>query len=493
MDTHVVSSTRVNARRVQDLPGPAPWPLLGNLLQIQRDRMHLQLEAWAQQYGDVFRFRLANRRFVAFANHDAIASILRDRPDVFRRTSRLEQTAREFGFNGLFSSNGDDWRRQRPMVLSGLDPTHVRSFFPTLVKVTDRLACRWQAASDRGEPIDLQSDLMRYTVDVTAGLAFGVDINTLESREEVIQQHLDKVFPQLFRRLLAPFPYWRVVKLPTDRAFDRHLVALHRAVSDFIQGARRSLEAHPERRMEPTNLVEALVAARDRDGSRLNDDDVSGNILTLLLAGEDTTANTLGWLTWLLKRNPAALARAEAEVLAAAAPDRAPRNLKAHTDLARLEYVEACANEAMRLRPVAPINVLEAACDTVVGGVAVPKGALVVCLMRPAAVDARHFPDPEAFRPERWTGSDAQAESSSSPKRISMPFGAGPRMCPGRYLAIAEIKIVTAMLLANFEIDSVTTRDGREVRERLAFAMSPVGLTMRLRRRGERPAPGRPA
>jgi cytochrome P450 len=131
----------------------------------------------------------------------------------------------------------------------------------------------------------------------------------------------------------------------------------------------------------------------------------------------------------------------------------------------------------MRLKPVAPINIQQAARDTVAGGVALPAGSLVMCLMRPAAVDERHFTQAEAFRPERWL----EGLSASSSKRVAMPFGAGPRICPGRYLALAEMKMVMAMLLRTFEIVSVAPADGGEVRERLALAMAPVGLRLRLR------------
>src|SRR5207253_2390495 len=127
----------------------------------------------------------------------------------------------------------------------GFDPAHIKTYFPGLVRVTQRFARRWQRAAAAGTDIDLQADLMRYTVDVTTGLAFGEDLNTLESDEDVIQRHLDKIFPSLFKRLLAPFPYWRYVKLPADRVLDTHLAALQRAVDGFIGKARARLDADP--------------------------------------------------------------------------------------------------------------------------------------------------------------------------------------------------------------------------------------------------------
>lgn len=465
-------------RRITDLPGPTGLPLFGNSLQIDRDRMHLQAEAWAQQYGEAYQMSLGRRRFLVLSNPEVIATVLRDRPEGFKRTDRLSRTAQELGFHGLFSSNGEHWRRQRPMVLAGLDPTHIKTFFPTLVKVTERFARRWQRAAQRGEAIDLQADLMRYTVDVTAGLAFGVDINTIESDEEVIQQHLDKIFPALFKRVMAPVRYWDWFKLPADRRLDVHLAALSDAVQGFIAAARTRLNANPLLREHPRNLIEAMLAAREKEGSTVTDEDVSGNVLTMLLAGEDTTANTLAWMIWQLHHHPEAAALAAAEsraVVGDAGQVTLPEQLQ------RLDYVEACAHETMRLRPVAPMIIQQAARDTVVAGIEVPAHALVMCLMRPAAVSDGHFAEPQIFRPERWLAGGPAGSAASSSKRVAMPFGAGPRICPGRYLALAEIKTVISMLLSSFRIESVETPDGEPVREKLALTMSPMGLRMRLR------------
>ena len=152
-------------------------------------------------------------------------------------------------------------------------------------------------------------------------------------------------------------------------------------------------------------------------------------------------------------------------------------------DLARLDKVEACANEAMRLKPVAPLIMNEACEQAVVADVLVPAGSVVVCLMRPANLDDANFPRAEQFDPGRWLGGADAAASLSSAKRIAMPFGAGPRMCPGRYLALAEIKMVTAMLLAQFELVDVSAPGTAEPAERLALTMAPVGLKMKLRAR----------
>ncbi|HTM59915.1 MAG TPA: cytochrome P450 [Burkholderiales bacterium] len=467
----------MNHTRIRDLPGPRGLPLIGNALQIETTRLHQIAEGWSRVYGEKFRFRMPGREFMVVANPDVIASVLRDRPDGFQRTPRLNAIAREMGFGGVFSSNGEQWRRQRPMVMAAFDPAHIKAFFPALVRVTERFAGRWRRAAAASAEIDLQADLMRYTVDVTTGLAFGVDMNTLESDEEVLQKHLEHVFPALYRRVWAPFPYWRWFKLPAERAIQGHLAALGRAVQDFIAQARARIAANPELRAKPTNLIEAMIVARDAEASGLDDQDVAGNVLTMLLAGEDTTANTLAWAVWFLSRHPQVLQRAREEVRAALGGERLPKD---YERISKLDFVEACVHETMRLKPVAPLNVCEAVRDTTVAGVEVKKGEFVMCLMRPGATDERNFPSSQTYDPTRWM-SEAGPKAASSAKRVSMPFGAGPRLCPGRYLAMLEMKMVLAMLLSVFEIESVTAPGGGEPRETLALTMSPVGLRLRLR------------
>lgn len=468
-------------RDLHELPGPRGLPFIGNAWRVERTRVHQHVEAWSRRYGPYFRFRLGRRgTMLGVSDHEALAALLRDRPDGFRRTRLLEVIGGEMGLNpGLFGANGDDWKRQRRMVMAGLDPSHVKAYYPSLAKVALRLRGRWQRAAARGTPVELQPELMRFTVDAIAGLAFGVDVNTLESDDEVIQRHLDKIFPVLAQRLFALVPRWRYLPSAADRAVARSVAAVNQAIDGFIAAARARLEADPARRADPPNLLEAMVVAAGDGHGTLSDKEVAGNVLTMLLAGEDTTANTLAWMIHLLWRHPQALRRAREEVRALGLDlgDFTPEHL------AGLDYLEACANETMRLKPVAPFQVVEALRDTRIGDVRVPAGTLVWCVMRGDTLDPRHFPDPLQFQPERWLAGSGAAAASGSAKRISMPFGAGPRVCPGRYLALLEIKMAMAVLLNHFEIESVDAPGGAEPAEHLAFTMMPVGLRMRLRAR----------
>ncbi len=467
-------------RRFDDLPGPRGVPVFGNALQIKPSQMHLQLEQWCRDFGPVFKLRLGQRRVVVVGDHAVVAAILRDRPDGFRRTTRLEEIWTEMGLTpGVFGANGDSWRRQRRMVMAGFDPAHVKRYFPSLQTVAQRLGGRWQKAARQGQAIDLQADLMRYTVDTIAGLAFGAEVNTLESDQDVIQQHLDKLFPALFKRLFAPLPTWRFYRSAADRRLAHSIAEVNAAVNGFIAQARARMAADSSLREHPRNLLEAMITAADEPGSGIDDRQVAGNVLTLLLAGEDTTANTLAWMIHLLWRNPQALARATEEVRRVVADVTNP----AFDEMTQLNYVEACAHETMRIKPVAPILPLETLREMTIGDVRVPAGIVVTSLMRRDAMSDSHLPRAAAFEPERWLADGGPGAMANAAKRLSMPFGAGPRICPGRYLALLEMKMAMATLLGRFDIESVDTPDGQEAREHLAFTMTPVGLRMRLKER----------
>jgi len=464
-------------RSYEDLPGPRGLPLLGNALQMKGPQVHLQLERWCREFGPYYRLNVGPRRLLVVGEHQVVAAMLRDRPDGFSRGARLEIIGDEMGLKpGLFGASGDMWRRQRRMVMAAFDPTHIKSYYPALCRVAHRLVGRWKIAAHGNRSIDLQADLMRYTVDTIAGLAFGAEVNTLESDEDVIQKHLDKIFPALARRLNAAIPTWRWLPSRKDRELKDSMVAVNEAVDGFVAQARARLKQDPERAKNPPNLLEAMIVAADEPDSGIDDAQVAGNVLTMLLAGEDTTANTIAWMIYLLSRHPQALARAAEEVRSIVVDPENPT----YQQLGELAYVEACAHETMRLKPVAPMIVLQPLRETTAGAVRVPRNVTVLGLMRRDSVSDDHVPNAAEFRPERWLSGEGPGQAAGAAKRISMPFGAGPRICPGRYLALLEMKMAMAMLLSYFEIAGVDTRDGGEAEERLSFTMTPVGLRLRL-------------
>ena len=321
------------------LPGPPRLPLVGNAHQLLRtERLHQTAEAWARRYGPILRIDIGPRRIVAIGDADAINEILRDRPQGFRRLRDMREVIMEMGPPGVFAAEGEDWKRQRRLVVTALNTHHIRRYFDLIRISAERLPGRLREAARDGHSLAIGAELASYTVDITAALALGHDLNTLERRDNELQGHLHRVMEMTSRRLAAPVPYWRRIRLPADRALDRSLAEMHRAVAEFIAMARARMEAEPERYEEPPNLLEAMLAAQREEGT-FSEDEIVGNVFTILLAGEDTTAHTLGWTIWLLASRPEIQARLATEAEAALSGD-GPLPLSFES-IEQLPYTEA--------------------------------------------------------------------------------------------------------------------------------------------------------
>ena len=457
-----------SVRSLAQLPGPKGLPVLGNILQLHPRRLHLTLEDWCREFGRIYVYKLMNRPFVVIADANLINQILRDRPGTYRRWDAIEIITKELGLNGVFSAEGDAWRRQRRLVAQALDPAHLRMFFPTLRKVTERLRQRWDKAVRERRSVDIQKDLMRFTVDVTTNLALGYDMNTLEGADDVIQRHLEHIFPMLNRRVNAPFPYWHYFKLPDDRSLDRAVKQLHRIIGELISESRARLARSPDLASHPTNLLEALIAAQEDGHAPLTDKEVLANVFTILLAGEDTTANTIAWMSYFMCRHPDVQRRMKEEVDSVVGQASVLENI---VDTDRLAYLDAVVNETMRLKPVAPILGVEPNRDVQVGDVEIPKRTVIGLLTRYQASLDDGSAAAQAFDPDRWlSGADAAARHRAG----FVPFGSGPRLCPGRSLALLEIRCAVAMMCRNFRLSE--SEGKAPVEEVFAFSMMPSNL-----------------
>jgi cytochrome P450 len=275
------------------------------------------------------------------------------------------------------------------------------------------------------------------------------------------------------RRVSAPVPYWRYVRLPADRALDRSLAQLQIAIRQFVDKAREQMRERPELHEHPENFLQGMLAAQQSEG-RYSEEELFGNTMTMLLAGEDTTAHTLAWTTWFLAREPEVQARLASEAGELLGDSAFPSD---HETASAFEYGEAVLRESMRLKSVASVIFLESLHETDVGGTRVPAGTRILLLTRHAAMQAASFPRPAAFDPDRWLSQQDGAHRSKG----FLSFGAGPRFCPGRNLAFLEAKAALATLARNFEI----TLDpaAPPVTEQFTFTTIPRGLRVRLRER----------
>lgn len=459
-------------RGIHDLPAPRGLPLIGNLHQLQPARLHLILEQWARELGTPYRFQICSTPVTVWNDVELCHAIMRERPQRYRRYSPIEATIAEIGGNGLFSIEGAEWAPQRKLVMQALSAQHVKAFYPTLAGITERLRRRWQRAAEEGRVVEMAEDLKRYTVDVTSALAFGEDPNTLEQDGNSIQQHLSRIFPMLMSRMNAPFPYWRYMKLPRDRRLDHSMIAVHRYVRATMERSRERMRTHAGH--EPANLLEAMLQMRDAPGSNVTDDQVAANVLTMLLAGEDTTAHSIAW-TMLYLSSDAALQERVADSSRAVLGDAAV--CPDYEALKGLDLCEAVCTEASRLRPVAPVHTFEPLQDVQHRGIHLPAGSKMFFLARPAMLDPANYARPEAFDPDRWMHDRDPARGTHEP-RAYLQFGAGPRVCPGRHLSTVEMRLVVSMLAANFKARLMVAPE--TIEEVAAFTMVPRTMPVRL-------------
>lgn len=462
------------ATRVKDLPGPKGAPIVGNLFRLDLPNLHKQIENWADEFGDVYCLDVGIRKQLVVTRPSFIQAVNLERPDTFARAENMDKILRDGGVHGVFNAEGDDWRKHRNVVAKGLDVRHLQKFYPLMVEKVERLYHKWSKRAESGEPFDIQQDLLRFTVDVTTDLAFGHDLNTQEQEEGVIQDHMEKIFPMLFKRINQPIHFYKYWKTRADKEFDTAISEMNKLVLTFIEETRKKLEKNPELREEPENLIESIIVAAEEEGA-FSDDEIRGDLLTLLMAGEDTTAHTLSWMLVLLTANPEVEEKIREEV-DSLIPDK--KWVDDYATNVKLKYTEGAAQESLRFKPVAPIILHSTLKDTEIEGVEIKKGQMILTQYRHGALKDKYFTDAKSIKPERW-----MKESRCPVHNMDAftPFGGGPRYCPGRNLALVEIRAVIAMLYKNFEIEMVTPHE--DIAEIMAFTLMAGEYKVRLKKR----------
>ncbi|BBU29484.1 cytochrome P450 [Burkholderia sp. THE68] len=474
-------------REVGDLPSPRGLPLLGNLHQLPPATHHLTLERWAAELGTPYVFRFATTPVTVWGDIELSHAVMRERPYRYRRYAPIENILKEFGCNGLFSIEGPAWEPQRRLVMQALSIPHIKAFYPTLAAITERLRMRWERAARNGRVVDMTDDLKRFTVDVTSALAFGEDPNTLENERVLIQEQLAMLLPMLMTRVNAPFAYWHYVKFPRDRKFDEAMTDVHRHIRELMSRARARMreEAAIEAcETPPRNLLEAMLALRDAPGSGITDDEVAANVLTMLVAGEETTATSIAWALLFLGTDDALQTRVAADARRVLGASAVCPNYAA---MRELDLCEAVCTEASRLHPVAPYLSFEPLEEVRLQNVRLPAGTKMFMLNRPAMMDPNNYADPQRYDPDRWLHEHRQAQAAlpegtaqrgAHEPRAYLQFGAGPRVCPGRHLAAVEMRLVVSMLTANFTAQLAT--NPADIHEICTFTAVPSEMPMRL-------------
>lgn len=413
-------------------PGPPGRFLVGNTLQYMRDPLGF-LTAAAREYGDIVRLSLGDTTAYLLNRPDLIDSVLRGHPQDFIKDKLTRMLAPTVG-NGLLTSEGDFWRRQRKLAQPAFQHAQIERYSQTMVEHTERILETWHDGASR----EVHGELSRLALGIVAKTLFDTDVGS-EARivGESLNALMDYYFdPAKWLRLREYLP------LPSTLRFRRAIHRLNRVIYAIIRRRRES--GH-----DPGDLLSRLLHAQDDEGGGMTDRQLRDEAVTLFLAGHETTALTLVYCLDLLARHPEADARLAAE-LAEVLGGRAPTA----ADVPRLRFTDWVVKESMRLYPPAWAIGREAVRDVEVGGYPAPRGTQLILAQWVTHRDPRWFDDPEAFRPERWDNDLIK----QLPRCAYFPFGDGPRICIGQHFAQLEAVLILATIARKYRLTLASDR-----------------------------------
>ena len=413
-------------------PGPKGSPIMGVMREFNRDSLGF-IERCARDHGDVVWMRFLYVPALFLYHPNDIEYVLSTNSKNFIKSMSLRSNffQRLVG-NGLVTSQGEEWKRQRRLSQPAFHRDRIATYASTMVEYTQRLISSWQG----GETRDIHRDMMRLTLEIVVRCLFSADVSN----------DVDEVGTTL-KELVKPFASQATLKwilnnrLPTPYHFRFHALAakidkiVYRIIAD-----RRATER------DEGDLLSMLLAAHDEDGSQMSDRQLRDEVITLFLAGHETTALTLAWAWYLIGKHREAEEKFHAE-LDEVLGDRKPEM----TDLPRLRYTEQIAKESLRLYPPAYGLGREAIDDCEIGGYRIPKGTQVFMFQWATQRDPRFYDEPLEFKPERWTDEFI----GRLPKYAYFPFGHGPRACIGASFAMMEIILVLATMGQKFRLELV--------------------------------------
>ncbi|HYA98069.1 MAG TPA: cytochrome P450 [Methylomirabilota bacterium] len=411
----------------QKLPPGLPPGARGRHFRNLRGDALAYLTHLFRTYGDIVTLRYLNYRIFFISHPDLIEEVLVTQSKKFFKGRILRANRRLFG-NGLLTSEGDFWLRQRRLAQPAFHRARIATYAETMVRYAKRHLDSWRD----GRELDVHQEMMGLTLQIVAKTLFDADVAG-DAREvgralEVLM-HLNTNF-----RNLVLIPAW----VPTPRNI-RSLLAVRR-LDRIIY---RIIEQRRSSGRDAGDLLSMLLAARDEDGSRMTDRQLRDEVITIFLAGHETTAINLSWTWWLLARHPRVEAKLHAELdsqLAGRSPSM--------DDLPRLPYLDRVLAESLRLYPPAWGMARLAVEEAEIGGYRIPRGAGISFSQWVVHRDPRWYDNPEEFRPERWENDLVKR----IPRFAYFPFGGGPRQCIGNGFAQMEAALILATIAQRFRL-----------------------------------------
>ncbi|HEY8412464.1 MAG TPA: cytochrome P450 [Pyrinomonadaceae bacterium] len=408
-------------------PGPKGSLIMGVMREFNRDTLGF-IERLHREYGDIVRSRFLYVH-AYFLYHPAdIEALLTTNAKSFRKAQSLRSPFfRRLVGNGLVTSEGDFWRRQRRLAQPAFHRQRISSYGDIMVQYADRAIAKWRD----GEHRDVAKDMTRLTLEIVVKTLFNSDVSNDADHVGATLSQIVKPFASQ-----ATLKWIADNRLPTPGHY-RYFNAV-REIDKIIYriiGERRASGS------DEGDLLSMLLQAQDEDGSQMSDAQLRDEVMTLFLAGHETTALALSWSWYLLATHPDAETKFHAE-LDEVLGGRAPQV----SDLPKLKFTEMIAKETMRLYPPAYAVGREAIEDTEMGGYRVPRGTQLFAFQWVTHRDPRFFERPDEFLPERWASESIQ----TLPRYAYFPFGGGPRQCIGNYFAMMEVVLLLATIGQRF-------------------------------------------
>ncbi len=408
-------------------PGPRGQFPVGNTLQYMGDSLGF-LTLAAREHGDIVRLRLGTSTYYALFHPSFVEEALRSHASEVVKDKLTRMIIPILG-QGLVTSEGDFWRRQRKLAMPGFQRGAIERYGAVMVEHARALRDSWNV----GETRDVHEDMMALTLGIVAKTLFDADVGA-ETRD------VGHGIEVMMAYYLTPWKFFKPREwLPTrqNREFKGAVARLDEILYGIIRRRR-------EGGGDPGDLLSHLLAAQDDEGAGMTDRQLRDECVTLFLAGHETTALVLTYTFLLLAGHPeaeATLVRELDEVLGGRVPTAA--------DVPRLRYAEWVIKESMRLYPPAWGIGREAVEDFEIGGYPIKKGTQLLISQWVLHRDPRWFEDPDTFRPERWDNDLGK----SLPKGAYIPFGDGPRVCIGNHFAMMESILLLATLAQRHRLE----------------------------------------
>jgi cytochrome P450 len=388
---------------------------------------------WARVYGDIFHYRVLYRH-IYFINHpDYIKEVLINQASNFIKGEAVRANRRIFG-NGLLANEGASWLQQRRLIQPAFHHSHIESYAKIMVDSTERMLSTWCD----GETRDVHQDMMRLTLEIVCMALFSVEITVGKDRVAAALDTLMEL--SMGVRMLMPASFRRI---PTRN--NRRYEAAIRSLDDIVYALIRKRQRNPGTASPHgfEDLLGLLLKARYEDGSPMPDEQLRDEVMTLLLAGHETTAVSLSWTWLLLSQHPEVEQKLWAE-LRDVLDGRSP----ALGDLANLPYTERVVKEAMRLYPPVWATVRTAVKPVEIGGYVIPAKSPVIMSQWVMHRDPRFYDEPNIFEPDRWL----DERTKSAPRFSYFTFGGGPRICIGASFATTEAALVLATIAQRYQV-----------------------------------------